>query len=300
MKSFKEYLIDQELVEEKLITFGGKAYPKFGNVVLLLGSAGAGKGFIISNLLGIDGKILDVDAIKKLAMKSTKLAQRIKEETGHDIKNFDLKNPDNVSKIHVLLSDVYGITKASEKNFFASVLTSNHERKPNIVFDTTLKDIGKLKTITDSVKELGYDPKNIHLVWVMNKFEVAVQQNAKRDRVVPQEIMFATAEGSALTMRKIVGMGAEIKKYLDGDIYIAFNQKGEDSTYVVNQEPQKGTVLKSKEKSKGAYIKKVNYIQLKKKGKSPENERALTNELLKKIQAYVPKTDTWDFYPEDK
>ena len=109
MKSFKEYLIDQELVEEKLITFGGKAYPKFGNVTILVGGSGSGKGFIIENLLGMEGKTLDVDAIKKLAMKSTKLAQRIKEETGHDIKNFDLKNPDNVSKIHVLLSDVYGI-----------------------------------------------------------------------------------------------------------------------------------------------------------------------------------------------
>ena len=35
--------INNEL-NEKLITFGGKAYPKFGNVVLLAGGAGSGLG----------------------------------------------------------------------------------------------------------------------------------------------------------------------------------------------------------------------------------------------------------------
>jgi len=41
MKSFNEF---NEYLLEKLITFGGKAYPKFGNVVILAGGGGSGKG----------------------------------------------------------------------------------------------------------------------------------------------------------------------------------------------------------------------------------------------------------------
>ena len=33
-------------LQEALITFGGKPYPKFGNIVILAGGAGSGKGFI--------------------------------------------------------------------------------------------------------------------------------------------------------------------------------------------------------------------------------------------------------------
>ena len=40
MKSFKQYVAESGELNEKLITFGGKAYPKFGTVVVLAGGAG--------------------------------------------------------------------------------------------------------------------------------------------------------------------------------------------------------------------------------------------------------------------
>ena len=43
----EEYIEEQyDVLIEKLITFGGKAYPKFGNVVIMAGGAGSGKGFV--------------------------------------------------------------------------------------------------------------------------------------------------------------------------------------------------------------------------------------------------------------
>lgn len=33
----------EQSLDEKLITFGGKAYPKFGQIILLSGGAGSGK-----------------------------------------------------------------------------------------------------------------------------------------------------------------------------------------------------------------------------------------------------------------
>lgn len=89
MKSFKDFTS----LDEALITFGGKAYPKFGQVVILAGGAGSGKGFTLEKLLGIEGITLDVDALKKLVMGSTKLAAEIKAKTGHDVKTMNLKKP---------------------------------------------------------------------------------------------------------------------------------------------------------------------------------------------------------------
>ena len=61
MKSFRELVMN-----EKLITFGGKAYPKFGQVVILAGGAGSGKGFVklIIDSNQIEAKFMYVSDIK--------------------------------------------------------------------------------------------------------------------------------------------------------------------------------------------------------------------------------------------
>ncbi|UQJ94980.1 hypothetical protein IANJMKHF_00074 [Klebsiella phage CPRSA] len=74
MKSFKQFT--ESTLTEALITFGGRAYPKFGQVVILAGGAGSGKGFTLEKLLGIEGITLDVDALKKLVMGSDNSQQR--------------------------------------------------------------------------------------------------------------------------------------------------------------------------------------------------------------------------------
>lgn len=52
------------LLTEAGISFGGKAYPNSDNVVILAGGAGSGKGFVLENILLINGKIFDVDKLK--------------------------------------------------------------------------------------------------------------------------------------------------------------------------------------------------------------------------------------------
>lgn len=262
------------------MVFGRSAYPKFGNIVILAGGAGSGKGFQKDKLLGIEGKSMDVDALKELAIKSTKFAQKVKDETGHDLKSFDLKKPENVSKLHEILSSVYNITGKADKAFFASVLAAPEDRKPNIIFDVTLKDMGKLESISRNVSELGYDKKNIHLVWIVNDFEVAIKQNQGRSRVVPEEILLATHEGAAITMKRILDMGDKLRKYLDGTIYLSFNKAKVD------------TEMAASEKG-GTYITKANYIQVKKQGSAQLSSDNLEQSIKDKIKAYVPDTKTW-------
>ena len=280
MQSFKQFCETALQIDEKLVTFGKRAYPKFGQIVILAGGAGSGKGFVLSNLLGIEGNVLDVDALKALAIGSTKLASRIKQETGIDIKDLNLNDSENVKKMHEILSDVYGITKANQQRVFSGALAADEDRKPNLIFDVTLKDLSKLEKITRNAQDLGYKKENIHVVWVLNDVEMAKQQNLERDRVVPSEILLTTHEGAAITMARIMDMGSNLSKYLDGDMYIVFNKRGEDTTTISSP-------------NGGMYVLDANYLQVKKKGKRVMNRSDLTDEIRNKIRDYTPDTPTW-------
>jgi hypothetical protein len=281
MRSFKQFCEEVLQLDEKLITFGKRPYPKFGQIVILAGGAGSGKGFVLSNLLGIEGNVLDVDALKALAIGSTKLASRIEQEIGVNIKDLNLNDSDNVKKMHEILADVYGITKANQQRVFTGALAAPENRKPNLIFDVTLKDLSKLEKITRNAQNLGYAKENIHVVWVLNDVEMAKQQNLERDRVVPSEILLTTHEGAAITMARIMDMGGTLGRYLDGDMYIVFNKRGEDTTTISSP-------------NGGMYVLDANYLQVKKKGKKIMSRSDLTDEIRNKIRDYTPDTPTWD------
>lgn len=274
--NFKEFC----QLDEALITFGNKAYPKFNQVVILAGGAGSGKGFISGKLMGIEGQTLDVDRLKELAMASVKLAGRIKSETGHDINKFDMKKPENVSTIHGLLSGKGGIISANQKRIFTSVALAASDRKPNLIFDVTLKDMKKVVEISRQVELLGYEKGNVHLVWVMNDINVAMKQNKERSRVVPEDILVSTHEGAHMTIKKLLAMGEGTRSYLDGDMWIAFNKVGVDTDVI-------------KSAAGGMYIKKANAIKIKDKGKAPTRATELEAEIVRKIAAYAPNSETW-------
>jgi hypothetical protein len=277
METFKNFI---EL-DEALITFGRKAYPNFGNVVILAGGAGSGKGFVLSNLLGIEGKVMDVDALKTLALKSDLIARRVRAEMGIDLKSLDLQNPENVSRLHEILADVYGLVKANQQRVFSAALAAPPNRKPNLIFDVTLKDMSKLESITRNARNLGYETENIHLVWVLNDIEMARAQNLERERVVPDEILLATHEGASITMARIMKLGEGLKRYMDGDIYIVFNKRGSDTTMI---DSPRG----------GGYVLKSNYLQIKKKSSKVMRPTELTKEIRNKVADYTPDTPTWD------
>jgi dephospho-CoA kinase len=278
-KILESHTTETEELNEKLITFGGKAYPKFGNAVLLAGGAGSGKGFVLSNLLGIEGQVYDVDEVKKLALKSEKIKKLAKDATGKDISKFNLKNPDDVSTLHTILDEELNIIDKRKLARFVSIMVAPEDRKPNLIFDVTLKSLNKLRSITADIEKLGYSKLATHLVWVINSYNVAIQQNRERDRRVPEEILMDTHRGAAQTAKDILDMGKGIDKYLDGDIWYAFNKRGVDSTV-------------AKSDKGGSYIKDANYIKVKEAGKAIDKKK-VTDEVVKKIAGYVPPSNYW-------
>jgi len=293
MKGFKEFIADYTTLNEKLITFGGKAYPKFGQVVVLAGGAGSGKGFVLEKLLGIEGKVLDVDALKALAQKSPAIIAAVKAQFGIDISKeaFPMKDPANVSKLHLLLSDRLKLVDRHKEALFQSILTSPKDRLPNVIFDVTMKDIRKFHEIVQQVSLFGYEKANIHIVWVINDVNVAMEQNKKRERTVPEDILMMTHVGAAMTMKSILEKSEELQKSMDGDIVFAFNKAKVDSTLTVSQNPGKKD-SKGKE-IKGFYIKEANYIYVKRKGKAPLSPSELGLEVLRKISEYTPEPESW-------
>ena len=246
---FKSYLETQRL-DEVLITFGNR--PRFGQVVLLGGGAGSGKGFISKKLLGIEGKTFDVDDIKgKIIHPGTPaLNKKIFDKYGIDVTKMDLRNPKEVALLHKI-NDEMGISKKVQKQFFDGIKNTNKEKLPNIIFDTTAKSEKKIKELTDTVKAAGYDDKNIHFIWIMNEHETAVKQNKMRDRVVPEDILTDTHLGVSHTMQNLM-KNSRFQEFLDGYVYVVFNKAFVDSTLVFSEYG-------------GSYVEDVLVLEVKKK-----------------------------------
>lgn len=289
MKTFNQHYLEErelqqhgEILLEKLITFGGQAYPKFGNVVIMAGGAGSGKGFVLSNLVGLEGKVMDVDALKTAASKSKLIQKRVKAKTGMDIKAIasDLKNPENVGALHDIIANVLELDSRKQKALMTGILAAAPDRKPNLVFDTTLKDLQKLGNLSRMLTNVGYDKKNIHIVWVVNDIEVAKAQNLTRSRTVPAEILVNTHRGASQTMADVLNMGKSLKRYMDGDIVFAFNKVGVDSSLKVSG-------------GGGSFLDDAKYFYVKRQGKQPTPVDKLEKDIKAKISSYVPKAVTW-------
>ena len=179
MKKFeefcKEYLKEEtETIDEaSVVTFGGKTFPKNGWCVILAGGPGSGKGYQQDNSIMIDAKVFDVDKLKSLYVKAAK-AGKI-----NDKKDYDFRKQEDVSALHKIV-DGKKYDKNIKHNFFA-----NNEKLPNVIFDITGKNVAKLKQRCEKVKKIGYKTS---LVWVVSNRDVALVQNLKRPRVVPQDI----------------------------------------------------------------------------------------------------------------
>lgn len=311
MTSIKQMIIESvfgDPLNEALMTFGKSPYPKFGNILIMGGGAGSGKGFVLSNLVGLEGKVFDVDELKTLVMKSTKLASAIKSAYGVDVSKLNLKTPEDVAKLHEIVGDELSLPDKKLEAFVKSVLSASPDRKPNAIFDVTLKSMKHLNKYAQLAERLGYDKKNIHIVWTVNDIQVASAQNQARPRTVPEDILIDTHQGAATTVKQILSMGNELKRYMDGSIYLAFNRaevglgkgfdklsldnSGEtDSSLAASGSRGAGSIFTSKKSKQrvGQYIKKANYVKVKESGKNVVSPDELAKEFVDKIRRYVPK-----------
>lgn len=271
-----------KLFTAKLLQLGGVRYPKFGNILIMAGGSGSGKGCQLKNLVGLDGKVLDVDKLKVLVLENEFFRKLFKKKYNREIKSDSLKDPEFTRDLHNFMKE-QGIKERvyNSLNYIADI----KERKPNLIFDVTLSDLEQFQTICTVADRLGYDRKNVHLIWVINTLEVALEQNASRTRMVPENIVKQIHRNVAGTMYDICKMGSSVTQYLDGDIWFSFNQKNVD------------VKVKTQEKniSENFVIKEANMIKIKSAGGPIQFPKEEVKELTQKIYEYTKFTDWSNF-----
>jgi len=319
MLNFKKYLVEQELLNEKLLLINnGKRY---GQIVFLAGGAGSGKGFAGENFINIqDFKVRDVDEMKKSFISMNKLKHKYPELDG-----ISLRNPKDVLKLHAFVDSKE--FKSTGKNLIDTSMINlikgmkNPETLPNIVFDVTLKNIKKINKTLPDLLDQGYKPENIHIVWVLTDYDIAYKANLERPRVVPYgddgtpNIILQTHEGAGRTMWDIVGKG-NIPKDVNGGIYVILNNR--DQTVVFKSEDGKDyrsakdnpdakvrktnvkkgdqtsiAIKTGKTDKKGnpvVIIKDFTYLTYKEPGKSPKTDKDIYKQLSMWVTNNVPKS----------
>ena len=273
MLKFRQYL------EEKLIMYGqGKRY---GQIVFLAGGAGSGKGFAISNFMEKEKfKIRDVDEWKKGFLK---LAQTRKQFS--ELKGLKLRNPKDVYKLHMFVKEK-GI---KDKSLDLLLRDTNSDRLPNIMFDITMKDASDIGDVLPKLIEAGYNPKNIHLTWVLTNYAVAIVNNRNRERVVPEDIMLLSHEGAAKSMYDVIK--GKLPRGLNGAVRVILNNRENTIPYV---DPETKKPMKTEQGD--IIVKDFTYLTFKKEGKSMGPESGVKKQLLGWISSNVPKTKlTKDF-----
>ena len=272
MLTFSQFLAEKYL-EEKLIMYNqGKRY---GQIVFLAGGAGSGKGFAIRNFMEKEKfKVRDVDAWKEAFMKLADTTDKYPE-----IKGLSLKNPRDVMKIHKFVKDK-GIKEKSLDLLLSDV---NVRNAPNVIFDITMKDASGINTIIPKLLEVGYDPKNIHLTWVLTNYYIAIENNQKRERTVADDIMLLSHEGAATSMYEVIK--GKIPRGLDGGVRVILNNRDNTIPYV---DPDTSKPMRTKQGD--IIVKDFTYLTLKKEGKRIGPEMGVKRQILGWIEENVPDT----------
>ena len=299
MKSYIEWLQEVE-IDERSMNIGAKSFTPMANqAVILAGGAGSGKGMVLSGIMNIpNAKVFDVDKLKTdiLHLRPSSMAAAFFKQTGKKLEQINLGNPEDVGLMHDFVSN-NGYDKKVIDQFFLSTgdvwpdgtpKLEKNKFKPNVVFDVTLKDEKKMIDLCTKLQFYGWDKKNIHLIWILNDFEMATIQNQERPRKVPKNIMDKTHIGASNTMKEIITNFKKFEKLMDGEIWIVPNKRNEDNIFEFKGKNAKGKSIFA--------LKLYTKLKVKDRGKSIlDPEKILSNTvknnsttLSSLINQYVP------------
>tara|TARA_R100000008_G_C3434529_1_gene91319 strand:- start:22 stop:519 length:498 start_codon:yes stop_codon:yes gene_type:complete len=151
------------------------------------------------------------------------------------------------------------------------------------MFDITMKDAGDITDVLPQLLAAGYDPKNIHLTWVLTNYAIAIQNNRNRERVVPEDIMLLSHEGAATSMYNVIK--GKIPRGLNGGVRVILNNRENTIPYV---DPETKKMVKTKQGD--ILVKDFTYLTFKKEGKTVAPESDIKKQLMGWIASNVPKT----------
>ena len=310
-KEYEEMRLFEEFLEEKLILYSNGA--KYGQVVFLAGGAASGKGFASNMFMEKEKfKVRDIDEWKTAFIKLDKIKAEVERrqrdpvnvrrwkpdsrrqrgvssrELGKkrgispdkliDARELNLRKMGDVFKMHELIKH-FGIKDKTLDLILGGA--NNPTRLPNIMFDMTLKDPKDLSKILPSLLAVGYEPRNIHLTWVLSNYQISIQANRTRDRVVPDHALLKTHKGAAKTM--IPMLKGKLPKGMDGAVRVILNNRENTIPWTDSE----GRPIKTKDGD--VVIKDFTYLTIKKEGRPYLKDKDIKKQLFDWIAANVPK-----------
>lgn len=279
----------QRYLEEKLLIVGKGQ--NTGQAVILAGGAGSGKSFAVNQMIGGQYKIFNPDDLKDSLIK---MRDNIKKGNPNyptapslidfmkQIKNLDLRNPNDTGLLHMALKNLQvGGKSLDQRRMGAFFLDPSKKILPNVLFDATLKTIDQLLGdsegwgILDFLKAADYKQENIHVVWILTDYRIALKQNITRDRVVPADILFKSHSGAAKTMQDII-FKDYMKLGIKGDISVIIGGKSTVEYKKGSTIERDGKVYTLNKDLVSPVIKDFKYFRVKKAGANEINAAALT------------------------
>ena len=255
-------------LEEKLIVYGGGK--RYGQIVFLAGGAGSGKGFASEKFMQKDlFRVRDVDEWKKAFIKLSADMKRYSE-----LKGLNLRNPDDVFKLHMAVIKM-GIKGRSLQLLLRDV---RPDRLPNIMFDITFKDTDEIDEAMPMLLRAGYQPRDIHITWVLTNYHIAVKQNKERDRVVPDDIMIGTHTGAATSMYNVIK--GNLPRGVDGQVNIVLNNKNNTIKF-------KSSEFTSDKKIEN--VQDFEYFRIKQEGRPIDTSEKAIHKVMTWVKSNIPR-----------
>ena len=254
-------------LEEKLIVYGGGK--RYGQIVFLAGGAGSGKGFASEKFMQKDlFRVRDVDEWKKAFIKLSADMKRYSE-----LKGLNLRNPDDVIKLHMAVKKM-GIKGRSLQLLLRDV---RPDRLPNIMFDITFKDTDEIDEAMPMLLRAGYQPRDIHITWVLTNYHIVVKQNKERDRVVPDDIMIGTHTGAATSMYNVIK--GNLPRGVDGQVNIVLNNRNNTIKF-------KSSDFADKEVEN---VQDFEYFRLKREGQRIDTSEKALEKVMTWVKSNIPR-----------
>jgi hypothetical protein len=252
-------------------------------------SGNSGKGFSTSNFIRSESyKQFNVDDLKERVVAiAKKEVDRLQKEgnsidsTTAKLASINFKNQDDVAFLHQFVKD-RGLEDKKLKLFVQSA-SEIPKDKPNILFDMTFKSIRDAEKKFGYFKDLGYDPKNIHVVWVLTDYEVALDNNQNRERVVPEIILKGAHTNVGRTLVDAL-LNNKLPSFINGEFHIIFG----NPTNSVPWRDSDGNVIKIQDRKDKTKFNKVTQsfksIKVKERGK-PVDSKLVANALNDIVKA---------------
>lgn len=218
-KLVRDVLNEEILTEDNVVKFNGETYPSYGWCVILCGGSGTGKSTASNLLVPIDARKYDVDILKSekfytIAWDGYSDILTFNDGTSYDMgeerisEPYTLSNPDFVRWLHQKRKPLADKLK---KAIFKAGSYASKDRLPNIMFDITGKNKNDFESIVSEVKPIGY---KVAIVWVLGDVAQAIENNAKRERKVPIEVLLKVHRGVFRTIEDI-GFDTALLKEID-------------------------------------------------------------------------------------